>query len=75
MDSAARSGGDRVLAGSPCRGCTASSAPRTDPPMPTPKVEEAKPYDPKQLMYEVFGPPGTVANISYFDADAEPTVC
>jgi len=36
-------------------------------------VEESKrPYNPKQLTYEVFGPPGTVANISYFDGDAEP---
>ncbi|MGV9801304.1 MmpS family protein [Mycobacterium sp. NPDC003449] len=36
------------------------------------ELEERKPYDPKQLVYEVFGPPGTVANISYFDVDAEP---
>jgi hypothetical protein len=33
---------------------------------------ESKPYDPKQMVYEVFGPPGTVANISYFDKDTEP---
>ncbi|MDV3129283.1 MmpS family protein [Mycobacterium sp. 21AC1] len=36
------------------------------------ELQERKPYDPKQLVYEVFGPPGTVANISYFDVDAEP---
>lgn len=36
------------------------------------ELEERKPYDPKQLVYEVYGPPGTVANISYFDVDAEP---
>lgn len=36
------------------------------------ELEERRPYDPKQLVYEVFGPPGTVANISYFDVDAEP---
>jgi hypothetical protein len=35
-------------------------------------AESQRPYDPKQLTYEVFGPPGTVANISYFDGDAEP---
>ncbi|MHC9294299.1 MmpS family transport accessory protein [Mycobacterium sp. LTG2003] len=35
-------------------------------------VEERPPYNPKQLVYEVFGPPGTVASISYFDVDAEP---
>ncbi|OBG84462.1 hypothetical protein A5699_26995 [Mycobacterium sp. E802] len=34
--------------------------------------EEKRPHDPKHLAYEVFGPPGTVATISYFDADAEP---
>lgn len=34
--------------------------------------EESRPYDPKELVYEVFGPPGTVASISYFDQDAEP---
>lgn len=34
--------------------------------------EEKRPHDPKHMVYEVFGPPGTVATISYFDADAEP---
>jgi hypothetical protein len=29
-------------------------------------------FDSKHLTYEVFGPPGTVATISYFDANAEP---
>ncbi len=29
-------------------------------------------FDPKQLTYEIFGPPGTVASISYFDVDADP---
>lgn len=37
------------------------------------EIQEAEPYDPKQLVYEVFGPPGTVADISYFDKDSEPT--
>ena len=36
------------------------------------QVNDTKPFDPKQLTYEVFGPPGTVANISYFDANADP---
>jgi hypothetical protein len=36
------------------------------------ETEERKPYNPKELVYEVFGPPGTVASISYFDVDAEP---
>ena len=34
--------------------------------------DSRRPYNPKQLTYEVFGPPGTVANISYFDVNAEP---
>ena len=29
-------------------------------------------FDPQHLTYEVFGPPGTVATISYFDANADP---
>jgi MmpS family membrane protein len=36
------------------------------------KIDDAKPYDPKHLTYEVFGPPGTVAKISYFDVDGDP---
>jgi Mycobacterium membrane protein len=34
--------------------------------------ESRRPYNPKQLTYEVFGPPGTVADISYFDGESEP---
>jgi hypothetical protein len=34
--------------------------------------EDTKPFNPKHLTYEVFGPPGTVADISYFDVDGEP---
>lgn len=37
------------------------------------KASDSKPFDPKHLTYEVFGPPGTVAKISYFDENAEPT--
>lgn len=35
-------------------------------------VNEVKPFNPKQLQYEVFGPPGTVADISYFDVNSDP---
>ena len=31
-----------------------------------------KPYNPQHLRYEVFGPPGTVAVISYFDVNGDP---
>ena len=36
------------------------------------KVNESKPYNPKKMTYEVFGTPGTVADISYFDVNADP---
>ena len=36
------------------------------------KINNTAPFNPKHLTYEVFGPPGTVANISYFDVNAEP---
>jgi hypothetical protein len=36
------------------------------------QISDAKPFDPKHLTYEVFGPPGTVAKIGYFDANADP---
>jgi Mycobacterium membrane protein len=36
------------------------------------KINDAKPFNPKHLTYEVFGPPGTVADISYFDVNGDP---
>jgi hypothetical protein len=36
------------------------------------KVNDNKPFDAKRITYEVFGPPGTVADIGYFDVDANP---
>lgn len=35
-------------------------------------VNDIRPFNPKHLTYEVFGPPGTVATISYFDVNADP---
>lgn len=37
------------------------------------KVNDSKPFNPKHLTYEVFGPAGATATISYFDANSEPT--
>ena len=34
--------------------------------------EDIKPFNPKHVVYEVFGPPGTVANINYLDIKAQP---
>jgi len=36
------------------------------------QLNVTKSFDPQNLTYEVFGPPGTVADISYFDLDASP---
>jgi hypothetical protein len=36
------------------------------------QVGAAKPSNPKQVIYEVFGPAGTVADISYFDVNSQP---
>lgn len=36
------------------------------------KIDDTKPFNPKRLTYEVFGPPGTVATIGYFDDNSEP---
>ncbi|ETW23135.1 MmpS family protein [Mycobacterium gastri] len=33
---------------------------------------DSKPFNPKQITYEVFGTPGTVADISYFDVNSDP---
>src|SRR6202048_3062276 len=35
-------------------------------------INESRPFNPKHLRYEIFGPPGTVADISYFNVDADP---
>ena len=34
--------------------------------------DDSKPFNPKRLTYEVFGAPGTVADISYFDVNGDP---
>ncbi len=35
-------------------------------------VKDSKAVRPKQLIYEVFGPAGAVADISYFDVNSQP---
>ena len=36
------------------------------------KVDKGKPYNPKKMKYEIFGPPGTDAQVSYFDENGDP---
>jgi hypothetical protein len=36
------------------------------------RVSSTTPFNPKHMTYEVFGSPGTVASISYFDVNADP---
>lgn len=35
------------------------------------RTDDTRPFNPKHLRYEIFGPPGTVAGISYFDANGD----
>jgi hypothetical protein len=34
--------------------------------------DDTKPFNPKRITYEVYGTPGTTADISYFDTNADP---
>ena len=34
--------------------------------------DEIKPFNPKHVVYEVYGPAGTIANINYLDINAQP---
>jgi hypothetical protein len=34
--------------------------------------DDIKPFNPKHVVYEVYGPPGTIANINYLDINAQP---
>lgn len=36
------------------------------------KTDDDQPINPKYMKYEIFGPPGTVAQISYFDENGSP---
>ena len=37
-------------------------------------ANDPKPFDPKTVVYEIWGPPGTVATINYLDLDADPQI-
>lgn len=37
-------------------------------------VNDPEPFNPKVVVYEIFGPPGTVATVNYLDLDAEPQI-
>jgi flagellar basal body-associated protein FliL len=39
---------------------------------PSGAADEIVPFNPKHVVMEVFGPPGTVATITYLDVDAQP---
>jgi hypothetical protein len=36
------------------------------------RIDTTKPFKPKHLVYEIFGAPGTVADISYIDINGDP---
>jgi flagellar basal body-associated protein FliL len=35
-------------------------------------ANDTKPFNPKRVTYDIFGPPGTVATINYLDLEAQP---
>ncbi len=37
-------------------------------------ANDTKPFNPKTVTYEIYGPPGTVATINYLDLDATPQI-
>lgn len=37
-------------------------------------ANDPEPFNPKSVVYEVFGPPGATATINYLDLDAEPQI-
>lgn len=39
---------------------------------PTGFANDVAPFNPKRVLIEVYGPPGTVATITYLDVDAQP---
>lgn len=41
-------------------------------PITSGSANDIKPFNPKHVVYEVYGPPGTVANINYLDINAQP---
>lgn len=41
---------------------------------PSAGANEIVPFNPKHVVLEVFGPPGTVATITYLDVNAQPQV-
>ena len=60
------------MGGSSCRGLHGVFGSERRPSYADVSVKDTKPFNPKQLVYEVFGPAGTVADISYFDINSEP---
>ena len=37
-------------------------------------ANDAQPFDPKTVVYEIFGPPGAIATVNYLNLDAEPQI-
>ena len=37
-------------------------------------ANDTKPFNPKQVTYEIFGPQGSVATVNYLDLDAQPQI-
>ncbi|ETB15247.1 membrane protein [Mycobacterium avium subsp. paratuberculosis 08-8281] len=50
----------------------AAFANRDDRPISSGAADDIKPFNPKRVVYEVYGPPKTVADINYLDINAQP---
>lgn len=37
-------------------------------------ADDAEPFNPKIVVYEIFGPPGAIATVNYLNLDAEPQI-
>jgi hypothetical protein len=37
-------------------------------------ADDAQPFNPKIVVYEIFGPPGSIATVNYLNLDAEPQI-
>ncbi len=53
-------------------GFVPSSAPTTTGRSPAACQDDIKPFNPKHVVYQVWGPAGTIANINYLDINAQP---
>ena len=75
VGSSGRRGLGRHARASPSIGCTGSFGAHGAASAVGARADDIKPFNPKHVILEVFGPAGTVADINYLDVDAAPQRC